>query len=256
LWDAYFGSQYHSGSLRNPVVQEICFAGIAAGGRTQKLVELSRDSNQPAFVTTFPDASKPKPYNAAVMFFEGKESKPYFKRRPFAGESLDHEAGEMPGSAPFGNFAVGLNICFDSCYPNLLRDTARLEGVRIVALPCMGPESPYGVIQAIHGAFTPFRSAELGVPIARGESSAFAMITDASGRIVAQAPPGYQGLLIGDVETTPRWTVVRFLGDWFLYLSWSIVFVWAIKSIRSALLRRSASQAVALESTEPSVSSS
>ena len=235
---------------------ELSAAGIAAGGRTEKLVELSRDPNQPAFVTTFPDSSKPKPYNAAVLFYAGGESSPYYKRRPFAGESHDHQAGTKPASAQFEEFAVGLNICFDSCYPYLLRETSRLKGVRLVALPCMGPESPYGVIQAIHGAFTPFRSAELGIPIARGESSAFAMITDANGRIVAQAPPGFQGLLVGDVEASPRWTLVRLFGDWFLYLCWLAVLFWILQSIKSALRRRVVAQADAFDSTEPSVSSS
>ena len=231
---------------------ELSAAGIAAGGRTERLVELSRDPAQPAFVTTFPDGSKPKPYNAAVLFFAGSQSEPYFKRKPFAGEAQDHAAGTLPASARLENLAVGLNICFDSCFPHLLRDTSRLEGVRIVALPCMGPESPYGVVQAIHGAFTPFRSAELGVPIARGETSAFAMITDAQGRIVAQAPPGFQGFLLGDISLEPRWTLVRVLGDWFLYLSWLAVAYWTVRSLYSARRKLKSAQPEDLASTAPS----
>jgi hypothetical protein len=98
-----------------------------------------------------------------------------------------------------------------------MRELARLPGVGLVVLPCGGPETPYGVIEALHGAFTPFRSAEMGVPIVRSDVSGFSQVTDACGRIVAEAPAGMQGVLRGTITPENRPTVYRTLGDWFLW---------------------------------------
>lgn len=220
---------------------ELSAAGIAAGGRTERLLELSRELGDTGFVTTFPDRSEPKPFNTAAVFEAGRESPRYFKRKPFAAEARDHQAGRDPVAVDFDSAQtrVGLNICFDSCYPSLIRETVKKVRAAIVALPCMGPESPYGVIQSIHGAFTPFRSAETGVPIVRGETSAFAMVTDSRGRIVLQAPPGYKGLAMIDVEAQPRWTLAGVLGDSVLYGSWAF----ALGTLLGATLRRPARRA-------------
>lgn len=201
---------------------ELSAAGIAAGGRTQRLLELSATLGDTGFVTTFPNQSNPKPFNTAAVFEAGRESPHYYKRKPFAAEAKDHQAGTEAVAVEAAGTRVGLNICFDSCYPALIRESAVKGRATIVALPCMGPESPYGVIQSIHGAFTPFRSAESGVPIARGETSAFAMVTDAAGRIVAQAPPGFEGLLLGDVQPVRRWTLAAQIGDAVMIASWTI----------------------------------
>ena len=201
---------------------ELSAAGIAAGGRTERLLELSVSLGDTGFVTTFPNQSDPKPYNTAAVFEAGRESPHYYKRKPFAAEAKDHQAGTRAVAVEAAGARVGLNVCFDSCYPNISREPPHHERADVVALPCMGPESPYGVIQSIHGAFTPFRSAEAGVPIVRGETSAFAMVTDSSGRVVAQAPPGFQGLVMADIEAKRRWTLASQLGDGVLWMCWAI----------------------------------
>lgn len=223
---------------RMVVWPELSAAGIAAGGRTEKLIELSQELDGTSFVTTFPDRSEPKPYNTAAVFESGRESKRYFKRKPFAAEAKDHQAGSNAVAVDAAGTTVGLNVCFDSCYPSIIRESVRDERAEIVALPCMGPESPYGVIQSIHGAFTPFRSAESGVPIARGETSAFAMVTDASGRIVAQSPPGHQGLLLADVRAERKWTLAMWLGDSTLYACWTLALGTLARSLLSRRISR------------------
>jgi apolipoprotein N-acyltransferase len=198
---------------------ELSATGAVAGGDTEQVRELSASAGQAAFVTTFPDAASPMPYNVASLFNGGRESDRYKKRKPFGGESKMHQAGSEARSVAWERGQLGLNVCFDSCFPNVMRETSRLQDVTLIALPCMGPETPYGFVQAIHGAYTPFRSAENGVPIARGESSAFAMITDSRGRILAEAPAGYVGPLLAAVELERRPTLYRQFGDWFLILS-------------------------------------
>jgi apolipoprotein N-acyltransferase len=193
------------------------FSGIALapGGDADELVQIGSDSAQAPFVTTFTDDSKPLPYNVAALFGRDGESARYQKRKPFGGERTMHAAGVRAASVPLSGVLVGLNICYDSCFPTVLRETVVEQGAQIVALPTIDPPSPHAFISAMHAAFTPFRAAELGVPIVRADGLAHSMIVDRLGRIVAEAPAGRDTILVGDVTVTPRWTVYRRTGDWF-----------------------------------------
>lgn len=111
---------------------------------------------------------------------------------------------------------IGLNICFDSCFPHVIRETARL-GPSVVALPTIDPPSKKGFIAAIHAAYTPFRAAENGVAIVRADGYAHSMIIDSRGKIVAETGEGDQ-TLVAAAHVGPHWTVSKLLGDWFLAL--------------------------------------
>ncbi len=149
-------------------------------GDTTELRALSSRPAQPAFVTSFEDAHKPKPHNAAALFAIGAESQRYFKRKPFAAEQTLHESGADAVVAKW-KVPVGLNICFDSCYPWVLRDTV-LKGASFIALPTEDPPSKNGIVQALHSAYMPFRSAELGIAIYRADITAFSMVTGPDGK--------------------------------------------------------------------------
>jgi apolipoprotein N-acyltransferase len=239
---------------------ELSAIAMAAGGDTSNLIELASEPGVAPIVTTFQDGTAPKPFNASSLFSQSGESERYFKRKLFGGETAMHNPGKNAVSADLRGTAIGLNVCFDSCYGSILRDTALLEPApKVITLPCMGPESPYGFVQAIHGAFTPFRSAELGLPIVRAESSAFAMITDRDGRIVAQAPPGYVGAISGVVTLGPAETLYRRVGDLFLWLCWGGTALWIALLARRALQRRkigASHSSQDLESTWPASDSS
>ncbi len=233
---------------------ELSAAGAAAGGRTDTLEKLSLEVENAAFVTTFPDDAEPMPHNAASVFWQGKESERYFKRKPFGGESSQHQPGHGSRVVSANGLYVGLLVCFDSCFPDVVGAFGKESVIHLVALPCMGPESPYGMVQAVHGAFTPFRSAEQGLPIARSETSAFAMVTDAKGRIVAQAPPGFQGVLYADLPRRRTYPLASMLlplihlGVFFTAPAWGLA---------SLIRRRRSGRAQAsLETTDPSMPSS
>jgi len=226
---------------------ELSAAGVGAGGRTGPLIELSR-AVPASFITTFPDSAEPMPHNAASAFWQGKESKRYFKQKPFGGESGQHQAGSEGLAVETNGLRVGMQVCFDSCYPSVFASSADTD-VQLVSLPCMGPESPYGMVQAIHGAFTPFRSAEQGIAVVRAETSAFAMVTDAEGRIIAQAPPGFQGVLYADLELK-RLPVPRIV-DLSQDVGMLTAPIWAIWSLGAWI--RSRRRQPSLETTDPSV---
>lgn len=213
---------------------ELSASGWVVGGDVGELQKVSEQGA--AFVTSYPRLEGGSlPYNVSSLFIEGKALGNYRKRKLFGGERSMHLPGSKPTSARYGKGDLGLLVCFDSCFPYIVRETANLPGVNSISLPSMGPESPFGVMQAMHGAFTPFRAAENGVAIARGESSAFAQIIDGDGRIVAEAPAAFEGAIAGWVSDRPRWTFYKVAGDWFL---WACVVVTLVVGARSLLRQR------------------
>lgn len=220
------------------------------GGSTQNLTDYAQ-AHGARFATSFQDAHRPKPYNALSIFGPEGESERYHKRRLFGGEAQMHEPGTKAVVVEVSGVTIGLNVCFDSCYPSLIGETAAL-GADLIVLPSMGPESPHGFVQAVHGAYTVFRSAEFGVPIVRGETSAFASISDTNGRLLALAPPGFQGAIAADVPIGQRWTLYKLTGEWVQPACIAGTLFWVVLALRNS---RNQSK-MRLESTEPSGSTS
>lgn len=168
-------------------------------------------------VASMHDGFAPRPHNMAVLIDQDGVRGRYFKRKPFGSEENEVTAGTRPVVVQTLSQNVGLNICFDSCYPAVMRDTANAGDPDLIALPTLDPASPNGFIQAAHAAFTPFRAAELGIPIVRAEATAHSMFVNGDGGIVEMLPAGYEGGVANSVGVK-RWTVYRQLGDWFLWV--------------------------------------
>ncbi|CAN5543619.1 hypothetical protein BH11ARM2_BH11ARM2_27240 [soil metagenome] len=135
---------------------------------TSSLCALSASEGNAPFVTSFNDDSQPFPHNASALFSSGRESSRYEKRKLFGGEAADHTSGDRAVAA--GD--VGLNICFDSCFPSVIRDTVKL-GATVIALPTIDPPSTNHFLAAVHAAYTPFRAAENGVAVVRADGYAY-----------------------------------------------------------------------------------
>ena len=183
-----------------------------------KIQEFAASPNGWPVVTTYHDDHRPKPHNTAAVIDESGPSNPYHKRKPFAGESNDITAGTRPQTVMVKSQNVGLNICFDSCFPWVMRETANLNNPDVIALPTLDPASPNGFIQAAHAAFTPFRAAELGIPIVRAEATAWSMVVDSHGNIQRLTPIGWEGAVAETVQSGTHQTIYRKTGDWFLVL--------------------------------------
>ena len=189
------------------------FAGLvlAPSGKTEELMAIAADSRA-SIVTTYNDDLAPFPHNVAALINASGTSDLYFKRKLFGGESKMHTPGDRAVQAG----QVGLNICFDTCYPHIIRQTALLPGVTVIALPTIDPETPHQFIAAMHAAFTPFRAAENGVTIARADGFAHSMIVGADGKIRFELASG-EGMGASAISF-PTETLYKRLGDWFLYL--------------------------------------
>ncbi|MFI5387191.1 MAG: nitrilase-related carbon-nitrogen hydrolase [Fimbriimonadales bacterium] len=192
---------------------------IAPPGKTEGLRNLSAEPGQAAFVTTFRDTFRPLPHNTAALFHRGTESAWYFKRKVFGGEVNMHTPGTRGIAVPWpGHPNLGLDICYDSCYPRMIAETASLPDVGLIAHPTIDPDATNCFIAAVHEAFTPFRAAEQGVAIVRADGIAHSAIVDNAGKIVAESGPRSETILVGDVRLSRRWTLYSLLGDWVLYL--------------------------------------
>lgn len=190
---------------------EFAGLGMARDGNTSELRDMAAESRS-AIVTSYNDNFQPMPHNVAAVITADGESDLYFKRKLFGGEAKMHTPGERAIQAGH----IGLNICFDTCYPYIIRETALLPGVSVVVLPTIDPESPHHFIAALHGAFTPFRAAENGVSIVRADGFAHSMIVGSNGRILSNLAPGED--VSAAAVTYPKVTLYRQLGDWFAYL--------------------------------------
>lgn len=199
------------------VQPELSGSSIASGGDPEGLVDLSK-ATKAAIITSYADNSQPKPFNKAVYLRGGQILGAYRKRKLFAEERGIHQAGKDAATAVDGQLTVGMTICFDTCFPAEMRRTASQGEVNLILSPTLDPPTSHGVIQAIHAAFTPFRAAELGIPIVRADTTASSMAVDSWGRVLAWTPPGER---VDIVQVTPerRWTLYRAVGDWPLLLA-------------------------------------
>lgn len=211
------------------------FAGLegAPQGDTKVLKELPAEAGQTAFITSFNDDAKPLPHNVAALFTSGSESKRYYKRNLFGGETTMHTKGTEAASANWNGVGIGLNVCYDSCFPQTMLDTARLPGVALLTLPTIDPDSPNGFFAAAHSAYSPFRAAELGIPIIRADGYGYSSIVNREGRILATVGVRPDTVLVAEVNATPRWTLFKVLGDWFLYADAAIFVIAIIASYRA-----------------------
>lgn len=187
-------------------------------------------------VATLHTSHDPKPHNTAVYIDKSGAQGSYHKRKPFAGEADQITPGTRPIVVQTLPLNVGLNICFDSCYPGVMRDTANAGNPDLIALPTLDPASPNGFIQAAHAAFTPFRAAELGIPIVRAEATAWSMIVDSRGRITGKLPTGHEGTLARSIDSPQPRTIYRTLGDWFLWMCAGVLLATIGNSLSSRFL--------------------
>ena len=203
---------------------ELSGLSTAYRGDTKELQELSNDV---AFATSFEDGFLPRPHNALSIFAGGKESERYFKRKPFGGERQVHLAGSQPMTVVLPNgIRVGMAICFDSCYPAVMREAANFKNPDLLIVPSLDPNSPTGFIQAVHGAFTPFRAAELGIPIIRSEATGFSQIVDSDGRTLAESRLGEELSIVHRLKPGQIPTVYKSVGDLFVWLCLVAVGIW------------------------------
>lgn len=210
---------------------ELSASATVHRGDTLALQEASREGALPPFITSYRDAATPMPHNVAGLFSKGSLVADYAKRKPFGAERKEHAPGKEAVTAEMDGRRLRLNICFDSCFPFIMRDRIAQDEPDLILLPTLDPIASYGTIQGIHAAYSPFRAAELGLPIVRADITAYSHVVDATGAIIAEAGSGTEEVITAKVGP-PRRTIYRWAGDWFLVLC-AILAAWgAVLGIR------------------------
>jgi apolipoprotein N-acyltransferase len=223
---------HKAASLQKPIfVVWPEFAGMmfVMGEDTGKLKQLSKETAP--IITSFRDTYQPLPHNIASLFANGEESKRYEKRKLFGSESKMHTPGKTSVAVPIPgqSFTVGLDICFDSCFPMIIRETASQPNAAFVALPTIDPDSLHYFMAGMHAAYTPFRCAENGIAMARADGNFGSMIVNERGAIVKELK-NEQTSAVAKVSGKRVWTLAGTkIGDWFLYLCLGIAFYPSVK---------------------------
>jgi apolipoprotein N-acyltransferase len=224
--------------------------GLAAGFRPDDPADavnrLARDCER-AFVVGYQERGDPKDFNgAALVDGGGKTRSVHRKLKLFLGEKAAIQAGDRVTVAEIARpddgrpVEVGTLICFDTCYPGIVRDEAR-QGAQVIAVPNFDPPVPGMVLHHLHAALMPFRAVENHVALVRADPNGKSMIVSPSGRVVAAAPLFRSQVLSGAVPLGDgRGTPYTAAGDWLAALCGIATSVLTVRAIRPAPKRADA----------------
>ena len=175
-------------------------------------------------------ASNPngRPFNSAACIGpEGTTETIHHKIKPFLGEMLSIQKGET--ATVDTKTGIGMLICFDTCWPQIVREIAQ-KGGRVLAVPTYDPPTPNGVLTHLHAALMPIRAVENNLPIVRADANGKSQVIDGNGVILAESPLWASSIALGTV--TPRTNSTRFT----LYTLWGAWVVWASLGVWTGLL--------------------
>jgi apolipoprotein N-acyltransferase len=178
------------------------------------------------------DDGKPYYLNAAgllppdpgpVHVYAKRHLVPFGERMPFQWlvPALGHvdfgQAEWRPGTDDVlfagGTGRFGCLICFEAIFPDLARRDVNNGATWLVNVT---NDEWFGNSAALyqHAAMAVFRAVENHVPLARSANTGLTLVTDAYGRIVAQAPVWRPEILVARLASPgPRTPYTRF-GDW------------------------------------------
>ncbi len=154
------------------------------------------------------------PYNAAILVSpDGKELLRHRKIHLFGAERWRFRKG----SEVKAHGEVGIAICFDTVFPDVVRELAR-QGAKIIAVPNTDPPSIGYLLHHLHAAFLPIRAIENKVAIVKADLTGLSQVIEPNGRVVAEAPLDKPVVLEAKIRVirSPTTPFTRF-GDWFVY---------------------------------------
>jgi apolipoprotein N-acyltransferase len=125
--------------------------------------------------------------------------------------SAGRESGILQSVIP-----VGVSICHEITYPDLIRRTVRDGAELLVNVSNDGWLDPgQGVATWQHLAMATFRAVETRRYVVRAATTGVSAVIDPFGRVVAMLPPGTSGVLEAPVVARRHWTAYVRVGDAF-----------------------------------------
>ncbi|MNL27333.1 Apolipoprotein N-acyltransferase [compost metagenome] len=144
--------------------------------------------------------------------------------------AVDMTPGErpIPFTTSFGR--VGSNVCFDSIFPDVMRNTARAGAEMFVLVT---NDAWYKKTMALqqHLAHGVLRAVENRRPFLQAANTGASAVVDHTGRIVAKAPTWEPAAVMAEVRPVSEQTPYTRYGDW---LSWVLMAGAAAFVVRAA----------------------
>ncbi len=164
------------------------------------------------------------PHNSAVLMdSDGREILRYRKVHLFGTERWRY----LRGREVKVKNGLGIAICFDIVFPDVVRKLAR-QGAKVIAVPNHDPVVVGFLLHHLHAPFFTIRAAENRVSIVKADTTGLSQLIDCDGSVVAEAPLGKSSVLKGEVtilsfSQADCQTLYTRFGDWFLILCAIIV---------------------------------
>lgn len=200
-------------------------------------------------------------YNSLVCIEpNGEISPPYHKQVlvplgeyvPFSKQLMEHfpwlfeiigyiTPGEGSGEISTSNGVIGGVICYESIYPNIVRNTVS-NGASVIAL--ISNDSWFGQSPALrqHHAHAILRAIENNRYCLRASSTAITSVIDCYGNVIKSAPMLESAAIKADFEKINQNTLYTYLGDIILLPSFFIVVFEIFKIAKILASKRSLKQ--------------
>lgn len=154
--------------------------------------------------------------NAAIDFpADGGEPVEYFKHHLIPGLESEFTPGDQPAFVASSGTRWGISICFDLDLPGLVRDYRR-RGATTLFVPAWDFDRDGW----LHGRMAVTRGVENGLTVARAARQGDLVVSDAHGRVRAEAHSADAPFvsLVTTLPTRSATTVYTTFGDWFAWV--------------------------------------
>jgi len=125
-------------------------------------------------------------------------------------------------------------ICFESAFGEIVRQFARRGAQFLVTIT---NDAWFGDTAGTsqHLSFLPFRAVETRRPVAQAAQSGYTALVDQKGALVAHTELLVPATLVVDLHPAEdgTWTVYMLLGNWVVFLSWALAFLWTWRARRT-----------------------
>jgi apolipoprotein N-acyltransferase len=166
--------------------------------------------------------------NIAVVFHaNGNAPAQYLKQHLVPGVERDYRPGREPLLVTVDGQLLGVLICKDLDFPQLVRSYRR-RGARLI----LAPAWDFGRDGWLHSRMAVVRGVESGIPIARVARDGRATISDRLGNVIADANSDDGTTIDARIPLATASTVYARFGDWF---GWTCAIATAVLVLVAAL---------------------
>ena len=190
-----------------------------ASDPTRRLARLSHTLLAVGYLEDAAGGRNSRPFDSAALIdTDGTVRGIHPKIHPFLGERSEIQRGHAVQAWPTSLGMIGMEICFDTCYPDVTRALANQHAV-LVCMPTFDPPCVGGVVHYLHSTILPFRASESGLPFVRADSNGLSEVVSREGGIYAELPVGIRGTLTEYVDPGDGFgTFYSRWGDWVVWL--------------------------------------